>query len=775
MSAERAITLRVSGMTCASCVRRVERALAKVEGVEAASVNFASETARVTLGEGSGAGPLVEAVERAGYGAVEAEAGSAAPPRQIRATIVRLAIGVGLGVPVIIVAMAMDIADLPLFGSAQATGWLLLFAGGTVQVVLGWQFYRASLPALRALSPNMDVLVALGTTVAFAFSAWVVLFERDEAMFFDVSAAVLLFVSMGRFFEERAKVGAASAIRSLLGLAAKSANVLRGGDEVAIPVEELIVGDIFRVRPGERIAVDGVVRLGTSAIDESLMTGEPIPVERGPGDVVVGGTLNQHGVVEVEARAVGEETVLRRMAALVEEAQGSRAPVERLVDAVAAVFVPVVLGIALTTFLGWGFLGSSWIDAMVYAVAVLVIACPCALGLATPTAIVVGTGMGAERGILIRNAEVLEAAGSLDVVIVDKTGTLTEGRPELVELVAAPGFSEQGMLAHAAAVEALSEHPLSRAVVDGAEERGIAIGTAEGFTATPGAGLEGTVEGRHVAVGTAALFAASGTPVGPAIADVRARLEGEGRTTALVAVDGQVAGLLAFADPLKGNARRAVAALSSLGVRVVMVTGDNERAAKAAAEQAGIGEVHAAALPEEKLAIVRALQDAGLRVGVAGDGVNDAAALAQATVGLAMSTGADAAIEASDVTLLHGDVAKIAETIMLSRATLSTIRQNLGWAFGYNVLALPLAVAGLLNPIVAGGAMALSSVSVMANSLRLRSRRRRIVEGSGNAYSGGSAGFLAANRGPLVGLASIAAVMLVPFVVFTGIDRSWFA
>ena len=775
MSAENAITLRVSGMTCASCVRRVERALAKVEGVEAASVNFASETARVTLGERGGAGALVAAVERAGYGAALAEAGQETPLRNERATIVRLAVGAGLGVPVIILAMAMDIADLPLLGSARATGWLLLAAAGVVQIVLGWPFYRASLPALRALTPNMDVLVALGTTVAFAFSAWVVLFDRAEAMFFDVSAAVLLFVSMGRFFEDRARLGAASAIRSLLGLAAKSANLLRSGEELAVPVEELAVGDAFRVRPGERIAVDGVVRSGLSAVDESLMTGESIPVERGPGDVVVGGTLNQHGVVVVEARAVGEETVLRRMAALVEEAQGSRAPVERLVDAVAAVFVPVVLGIALATFLGWGFLGSSWVDAMVHAVAVLVIACPCALGLATPTAIVVGTGMGAERGILIRNAEVLEAAGSLDVVVVDKTGTLTEGRPELVELVAAPGFSERELLADVAAVEALSEHPLSRAVVDGAEERGIAIGTAEGFAATPGAGLEGTVEGRQVAVGTAALFAASGTVLGPTIDAALARLEGEGRTTALVAVDGQLAGLLAFADPLKGNAPRAVAALSSLGVRVVMVTGDNERAAKAAAEQAGIGEVHAAALPEEKLAIVRALQDEGLRVGVAGDGVNDAAALAQATVGLAMSTGADAAIEASDVTLLHGDVAKIAETIMLSRATLSTIRQNLGWAFGYNVLALPLAVAGLLNPIVAGGAMALSSVSVMANSLRLRSKRRRIVEGSGNAYSGGSAGFLAANRGPLVGLASIAAVLLVPFVVFTGIDRSWFA
>ena len=775
MSAENAITLRVSGMTCASCVRRVERALAKVEGVEAASVNFASETARVTLGTDAEAGTLIEAVERAGYGAAEAEAGRAAPARDETAAITRLTLGAALGVPVIIIAMAMDIADLPLFGSARFTGWLLLGAAAVVQVVLGWRFYRASWPALRALSPNMDLLVALGTTVAFAFSGWVVIFDRSEAMFFDVSAAVLLFVSMGRFFEDRARVGAASAIRSLLGLAAKSANVLRDGEEVAIAVEDLVVGDLFRVRPGERIAVDGVIRTGNSAIDESLMTGESIPVERGPGDIVVGGTLNQHGVVEVEARAVGEETVLRRMASLVEEAQGSRAPVERLVDSVAAVFVPVVLGIALATFLGWGAFGSSWVDAMVYAVAVLVIACPCALGLATPTAIVVGTGMGAERGILIRNAEVLEAAGSLDVVVVDKTGTLTEGRPELVELLTVAGFSEDELLADAAAVEALSEHPLSRAVVDAAEERGIALRTAEGFAATPGAGLQGAVGGRRIVIGTAALFASEGAILEPTIDAALARLEDEGRTTSLVAIDGEIAGVLAFADPLKANAPRAVAALNALGVRVVMVTGDNERAARAAAASAGIEEVHAAARPEEKLAIVRALQDEGLRVGVAGDGVNDAAALAQATVGLAMSTGADAAIEASDVTLLHGDVAKIAETIMLSRATLSTIRQNLGWAFGYNVLALPLAISGLLNPIVAGGAMALSSVSVMANSLRLRSKRRGIVESSGNTYSGTSLGFLAANRGPLVGLASIAAVLLVPFIVFTGIDRSWFA
>ncbi|MXW26186.1 MAG: heavy metal translocating P-type ATPase, partial [Dehalococcoidia bacterium] len=416
-SPDRAVTLRIGGMTCASCVRRVERALNRVEGVDEASVNFASATARVSLGEGIGADDLVQAVERAGYDAAELDASADTTDEDARARLAALIAGGVLAVPVIIASMAMDIAGLALFGSEQVTGWLLLSGAAIVQGLLGWRFYRASWPALRALTPNMDVLVALGTTVAFVFSAWVVLFDRSESMFFDVSAAVLLFVSLGRFFEDRARASAGGAIRALLGLTAKSVNVLRGENEEAVPVEAVAVGDVFRVRPGERVALDGVIRAGRSALDESLLTGESMPVARGPGEAVVGGALNQQGVLEVEATAVGEDTVLQRMAALVAEAQGSRAPVERVVDAVAAVFVPIVLVLALGTFLGWGFLDDSFVRAMVFSVAVLVIACPCALGLATPTAIIAGTGMGAERGILIRNAEALEMAARIDAVV----------------------------------------------------------------------------------------------------------------------------------------------------------------------------------------------------------------------------------------------------------------------------------------------------------------------------------------------------------------------
>ena len=770
---ERAVTLRIGGMTCASCVRRVERALNRVEGVDEASVNFASSTARVSLGGAIAPDELVAAVERAGYDAAEFEAGAEAADEGARARLALLAVGGVLAVPVIIASMAMDIANLPLFGSERVTGWLLLGGAGTVQGLLGWRFYRASLPALRALTPNMDVLVALGTTVAFAFSAWVVLANRSEAMFFDVSAAVLLFVSMGRYFEDRARATSGGAIRALLGLAAKSVNVLREGREEAVPLETVAVGDVFRVRPGERVALDGVIQAGSSALDESLLTGESMPVERGPGEVVVGGALNQHGVVEVAATAVGEDTVLRRMAALVVEAQGSRARVERVVDAVAAVFVPVVLVLALGTFLGWGLLEDSYVGAMVNAVAVLVIACPCALGLATPTAIIAGTGMGAERGILIRNAEALETAAGIDAVVLDKTGTLTEGRPELVEIAPGRRFSEDEALALAAAVEALSEHPLSAAVVEAAEGRGLAIAAADGFEALPGAGLTAEVGGRSVLIGARRLFEERGIALDAETDAALARFEGEGRTTALMAVDGEYAAALAFADPLKANAARAVAALRSLGVRTIMASGDNERSALAAARALGIEEVHAGLRPEEKLALVRDLQAEGLRVAVAGDGINDAAALAQADVSVAMSTGADAAIEASDITLLHGDIAKIAEAILLSRATLRTIRQNLGWAFGYNVIAIPIAMVGLLNPIVAGGAMALSSVSVMANSLRLRTQRRRIVEASGGVYAGPPEHFSGLNRGPLLALASIVLVLLAPFVVFTGMDRSW--
>ena len=777
MTAERVVNLNITGMTCASCVRRVERALAKVDGVETASVNFASETARVTLGAQLAPERLVEAVEKAGYEAAEAvgEAARTDLEEHARRSLWLLLFGAALGVPVVVVSMAMDIADLALLGDHRATGWVLLVVAGVVQLVLGWRFYRGASASLRHLTPNMDVLVALGTSVAYLFSAWVVVLDRDQHMFFDVSAAVLVFISMGRYFEERSKGAASAAIRSLLSLGAKAATVIRDGRELEVPVDSLVEGDRFIVRPGEKVPVDGIVREGASSIDESLITGEPIPVERAPGDSVIGGTINQFGTIAIEATAVGAASTLQRMASLVEEAQGSKAPIERLVDRVAAVFVPVVLVIALGDFLGWGLLGPSWVDAMVFAVAVLVIACPCALGLATPTAILVGTGMGAERGILIKNAEVLEAARDLDVVVLDKTGTLTEGRPEVAAILVAEGIDERELLTRLAAIEAGSEHPLSRAIVDYAVERSLPIGAASEFASIPGRGVEATVAGGRMLAGNRALLTERGIALDPGLAERADALEAEGQTAIHIAMDGRHVGVAGIADAVKTNAPRAVAALQGLGLRVVMVTGDNERAATAVAGRVGITEVHAGARPEEKIAIVRALQAEGLKVAVAGDGVNDAPALAQANVGLAMSTGSDVALEASDITLLNGDISKIAEAIILSRATLTTIRQNLGWAFGYNVVAIPIAAAGLLNPIIAGGAMALSSVSVMANSLRLRGRRRAIVEGSGNVYAGPAASFVSANRGPIFALASSVIVLLVPFLVFTGIDQGWFA
>ena len=460
---ERAVTLDINGMTCASCVRRVERALSKVAGVETASVNFAAETARVTLAESVAIEQLTAAVEKAGYAAVQSQPGadrSAERADHARKTLYALIFGSILAIPTVVLAMAMDIAGLALFGDHLFTGRLLLLMATPVQFGLGWRFYRGSYTSLRHLNPNMDVLVALGTSVAYAFSAWVVLTNQPYHMFFDVSSGVLVFITMGKYFEERSKSAASSAIRALLGLSAKTANVLRDGVETEVAVGSLIVGDMFVVRPGERVAVDGVIRDGHSTIDEAMITGESIPVERKAGDHVIGGTVNQSGVVRVEATAVGEQTALNRMARMVEEAQGSKAPIQKLVDQVSAVFVPLVILLAVGVFLGWGLLGGSWIDAMVFAVAVLVIACPCALGLATPTAIMVGTGIGAERGVLIKNAEVLQRAKSLDAIILDKTGTLTEGRPQITDIVPANGLSRDELLRLVAAAESGSEHPL---------------------------------------------------------------------------------------------------------------------------------------------------------------------------------------------------------------------------------------------------------------------------------------------------------------------------
>ena len=772
-AADNSLTLDIRGMTCASCVRRVERALSKVEGIETASVNFATETARVTFAAPVPTETLVAAVAKAGYEAAASTAAARRPgdDASSRRSLVILILGAMFAIPTIVIAMGMDIANLTPLGGHRETGLLVLALATPVQFGLGWRFYRGAFTSLRHLNPNMDVLVALGTSVAYAYSTWTVVANRDEHMFFDVSAAVLVFITMGRYFEETSKGRASSAIRSLLGLAARTATVVRNGVETEVSSESLAPGDMVLVRPGQRMPVDGIIREGYSTVDESMLTGEAIPVERRIGDRVIGGTVNQNGVVTIEATTVGANSALAQMARLVEEAQGSKAPVQKLVDQVSAIFVPIVILLALATFLAWGTIGGSWHDGMVAAVALLVVACPCALGLATPTAIMVGTGVGAERGILIRNAEVLEASRKLDVVIVDKTGTLTEGRPRVSEVIPTGKLSEAALLTIVAAAESPSEHPLSRAVVDAAVESGYVLPPATQFQALS-RGIEATVGGQRVVTGNTRLMQERAIVI-PARAQEEAdRLESSGRTVVYSVIDGTVEGVLGIFDDVKQNAPRAIAALNALGLRVIMMTGDNERAARAVAATAGISEVHAGALPEDKLALVEALQAQGLRVAMVGDGVNDAPALARADVGIAMSTGADVAMEAGDMTLLNGDLSKVAEAIALSRSTLSTIRQNLVWAFGYNVVAIPIAALGLLNPVIAGGAMAISSVSVMANSLRLRSAAARIARASGNTYGTPTQGFVAANRAPLLAMAAAVVVLVAPLVTFTIIDRN---
>ena len=775
-TAKDAVTLDITGMTCASCVRRVERALSKIEGVETASVNFAAENARVTLAAPIPVETLVAAVEKAGYAAAPTRAGKdreAERATHARGTLVQLIAASFLAVPAIVLAMSMDIAGMHINSDPRLHGWMVMLLATPVQLGLGWRFYKGSYTSLRHLNPNMDVLVALGTTVAFVYSAWVVITGGHEHMFFDVSAAVLVFITMGKYFEETSKGAASSAIRALLGLGARSAMVLRDGVETEVSIERVARGDTFVVRPGQRIAVDGIVREGHSTIDESMLTGESIPVERRPGDHVVGGTINQNGVIHVEATAVGEDTALRRMARMVEEAQGSKAPIQKLVDQVAAIFVPAVILIAAATFLAWGLIDGNWEAAMVAAVAVLVVACPCALGLATPTAIMVGSGMGAERGILIKNAEILQRTRRLNAVVLDKTGTLTEGRPQVLEVVSLGALSNDELLTLAATAESPSEHPLSRAIVDSAVDAGLAIGSPSNFEAVTARGVQAMVEGQLVLAGNLRLFEEYGFPLTDDFRGRVAAMEAAGRTVIAVAADGRIEGLFGIADEVKQNARRAVQALRDRGLRVIMMAGDNERAAAAVAGRVGITEFRAGAKPEDKLALVEELQAEGLSVAMVGDGINDAPALARADIGIAMSTGTDVAIEAGDITLLNGDVSKIAEAIALSRATLTAIRQNLVWAFGYNVVMIPVAAAGLLNPILAGGAMAFSSVSVMANSLRLRTKAGELARASGNDYSAPVQNVLAANRGPIVAMSAATLVLVAPLVVFTGFDRGW--
>jgi Cu+-exporting ATPase len=741
------VELAIGGMSCSSCAARIEKRLSRLDGVTA-TVNFATEVADISY-DPAVVGPedLVAAVEATGYSArlpqPVAEPASSASVQQepvddeADALWRRLLVSAVLTVPVVAMAMVPGL-------QFRFWQWLSLTLASPVVVWGAWPFHRAAAMNARHRAATMDTLISIGVAAAFGWSVWALFFggagEPGTRMAFrwlaygqagrpeiyrEVAAGVTTLILLGRFFEARAKRRSGVALRALLALGAKDVAVLRDGVEMRIPVDQLVVGDRFVVRPGEKIATDGVVEDGTSAVDASMLTGESAPVEVGPGDAVTGATVNAGGRLVVRATRVGADTALAQIARLVTAAQSGKAPVQRLADRVSAVFVPVVIGLALVTLAGWLIAGAGAQAAFTAAVAVLIIACPCALGLATPTALLVGTGRGAQLGVLIKGPQVLESTRAVDTIVLDKTGTVTTGRMALVEVIPGVGTDREQVLRLAGAVEAASEHPIGAAIAAAATAEVGPLPDVKAFSASAGLGVTGTVEGHQVLAGRAQHL--TGHLTGRATAAVSDRLDGArqeaekaGRTPVLVAWDGQVRGVLVVADTPKPTSRQAITALRGLGLQPVLLTGDNARTAHAVAAAVGIEEVIAEVLPADKVDVVKRLQADGRVVAMVGDGVNDAAALAQADLGLAIGTGTDAAIEASDLTLVGGDLRAAADAIRLSRRTLDVIRGNLFWAFAYNVAALPLAIAGLLNPLVAGAAMAFSSVFVVSNSLRLR-------------------------------------------------------
>jgi Cu+-exporting ATPase len=706
------VQLALEGMTCASCATRIERKLNKLEGVEA-TVNFATEQAAVSYDPARAAvDDLIHAVEAAGYHA-SISARAEADETQARTLKTRLMVAAVLTAPLVALAMIPPL---------QFTGWEWLAFVLATPVVLwaGWTFHRAAALNARHGAATMDTLISIGTIAAWAWSVVALLFVPDAHTYFEVGAVITTLILLGRFLEARAKRSSGAAIRALLELGAKEARILRAGREVVVLVEELRAGDLFVVRPGEKIATDGLVEDGFSAVDQSMLTGEPVPVEVGPGAEVAGATVNTFGRLLVRTTKVGAETALAQIARLVEEAQAGKAPIQRLVDRVSAVFVPIVIAISLATLVGWLALTGDATAAFSASVAVLIIACPCALGLATPTALMVGTGRGAQLGILIKGPEILERTRRITTIVLDKTGTITEGRMWLADAIPDDGVSRGDLLRLAGAVEDASEHPIARAIAERAREELGQLPPLQRFTNRAGLGVEAVVEGHAAVVGRPALLAEWGLELSPALAEARTEAESGGRTVVVAGWDGATRGLLVVADRVKPTSAEAVAELERLDLTPVLLTGDNERTAQSVAAAVGIERVRANVLPEDKVAEIKRLQEAGEVVAMVGDGVNDAPALAQADLGLAIGTGTDVAIEASDLTLVSGDLRAAADAIRLARRTLRTIKGNLFWAFAYNVAAIPLAVLGLLNPIVAAAAMAFSSVFVVTNSLRLR-------------------------------------------------------
>mgnify|MGYP001770254341 FL=1 len=721
------VTLDIEGMTCAACATRIEKGLNRMEGVTSATVNLATNSAVVEYNEGIlSVGDILEKIKKLGYkGQIRNEEQDHAGRREelLKQKKRQLTISIILSLPLLYTMIAHMPVDLGLpLPHILMNPWFQLLLATPVQFYIGGPFYLGAYRALRNKSANMDVLVALGTSAAYFYSLYEAFKtlanpEYMPKLYFETSAVLITLVLVGKYFETLAKGRTTEAISKLLSLQAKEALVIRNGQEVKVPLEEVVIGDTILVKPGEKIPVDGTVIAGVSSVDESMITGESIPVDKKEGDSVIGATMNTNGVLTIRAEKVGKETALANIIKIVEEAQGSKAPIQRMADVISGIFVPIVVGISVVAFMLWYFMVApgDLPKALEVAIAVLVIACPCALGLATPTSIMVGTGKGAEKGILFKGGEYLEGTHKINAVLLDKTGTVTKGKPEVTDVVE----FQKGMLDYAISAESASEHPLAQAIVEYGKKQAISIKPLEHFAAITGHGIEATIDGKHILVGTRKLMKEHSIDISMH-EDQMADLEKQGKTAMLVAIDQQLAGIIAVADTLKESSKEAIQTLKQMGIEVYMVTGDNQRTAEAIAKQVNVDHVYAEVLPEDKAKIVEELQKQGKRVAMVGDGINDAPALAKADIGMAIGTGTDVAIETADVTLVGGDLAHIPNAIELSRKTMRNIRQNLFWALFYNSIGIPVAAAGLLEPWVAGAAMAFSSVSVVTNALRLK-------------------------------------------------------